>query len=205
MTIRRAVRLVCVTAVAIAAGGCASVTLAPDDLDAQAKRFRPQAGKANVYLTRTSPLGGAFLFQVFLDGKLAGSIAPNTYLLFEVEPGERRLAVTTPESQFVAGLTAAASESYFIEVMPVLGMMNPRAELVALAPEEGRKAVLDTKRAADLLNAASQPRTDLTRPEVKRQEPVQEGIRFRSQGAGTEDKGVVRGYECLSRFCPDTR
>lgn len=73
-----------VVVVALTLCGCAATTpMMPERADVAAKRFMPTPHKTNLYITRTSNLGFAILFKLYLDGELAGSIAPNTYLLFE--------------------------------------------------------------------------------------------------------------------------
>lgn len=177
----------------VAAAGCATVSLVPEELDAKAKRFSPSPQKANLYVTRQVALGGAHLFQIFLDGKLAGSIASGTYLLFEVDPGVRQVAVVGQESQHAVTVAAAAGENHFLDVSPLIGWIAPRAELVLLPAAEGKTVVAGAKRAEDFVNAAppvAKMRTAPVEPDVT---PQGANIRFRSQGAGTTDKGVARG------------
>jgi hypothetical protein len=149
---RKSIRcLAAMCAVSFVASGCASVSLTPEALDVEAKRFAPPERKANIYVTRTSPFAGAVLFQIYLNGRIAGSIAQDTYLLFEVEPGSHQLAVMTPESQHIVVVTAAANDSHFVEAIPRVGFMQARAELQPQTKEEGKRAVLQSKR-AELLN-----------------------------------------------------
>lgn len=122
----------------------------PASLDTDAKRFSPPPDKANLYLTRTSSLGVAVLFQVYLDGKLAGSVAPDTYLLFEVEPGKHQVSVITEESQAALTVDAAPGGNYFVNVVPKFGWQHARAGLEELARDDGVKAVREAKRAEGL-------------------------------------------------------
>ena len=148
---QRLIRLAGLIVVVLAIGGCAAtVPLMPQTLDEEAKRFAPSPEKTNIYLTRRSSLGMAVLFQVHLDGKLAGSIAPETYLLFEVEPGKHQIAVITQESQDAMTISAGRGENYFVDVVPKFGWRHARAALEELSQEEGRKAVQNAKRAEPL-------------------------------------------------------
>lgn len=132
--------------------GCAAtVPIMPDDLDASAEQFAPPADKANLYITRISDMGMAVLFQVRLDGELVGSIATDTYLLFEVEPGQHKVSVITPESQALHRVDAQPGNNYFVDVVPKMGWAAARAELVQLTDEEGRKAVVEAARAEPLV------------------------------------------------------
>jgi Protein of unknown function (DUF2846) len=138
-------------AAVLATSGCAAtVSLMPEALDAEAKRFTPPPDKANLYLTRTSNLGMAVLFQVHLDGKLAGAVAPGTYLLFDVEPGKHQISVLTQESQATLTINAASGANYFVNVEPKFGWQHARAGLEELTREDGQKAVREAKRAESL-------------------------------------------------------
>lgn len=182
----------------VAVAGCATVSLLPEELDAKAKGFAPPPQKANLYVTRQVALGGAYLFQIFLDGKLAGSIASGTYLLFEVEPGNRQVAVVGQESQHAVTVAVAAGENHFLDVSPLIGWIAPRAELVLLPASEGKTVVAGAKRAEDFVNVAAPPakvRAAPAQPDAN--------IRFQSQGSGAGDKGVERGWmECGNQICP---
>jgi hypothetical protein len=123
----------------------------PEAMDAEGKRFSPPPGKANLYVTRTTFLAGAVLFQVHLDGRLAGSIAPNTYLLLDVDPGKHQVLVTTPESQNAVTVNVNAGDNHFFEVTPAMGWMHARAEIQPLPEDEGKKAVQGSKRADVIL------------------------------------------------------
>jgi hypothetical protein len=196
-------RLGCMAAVALA--GCASVSLAPDELDARAKLFSLPPQKANIYVTRQFAPGSVHLYQVFLDGKLAGSIAPITYLMFEVEPGNHQVVVTGQESQHAVTVAVTAGESQFLDVELGLGWMVPRAELVLMSPKDGRAVVEGAKRAEDLLAVTAAPAKPRSVAEELDARPQGENIRFQSQGAGTTDRGIARGWmECGNAPCPKT-
>jgi hypothetical protein len=142
---------VIVVASILVAGCAATVPVMPDHLDATAKEFSPPAGKANLYITRTDGLGIAVLFKVHLDGKLVGSIAADTYLLFEVEPETNQVAVITEESQDALEIDVEAGKTYFIDVVPKWGWKHARAGLNQLTEENGKAAVRGAKRAKPLI------------------------------------------------------
>jgi hypothetical protein len=145
------VSLLFVVVVVLALSGCATVPRMPERADVAAKRFSPPPHKANLYIIRPNRLAYAVLFQVYLNGKLAGSIATNTYFLFEVEPGKHQIVVVTGESHSVVTMDLRDGENYFIDVIPKFGLIHARAELKKLSPEEGRKAVMGTKRIEPLM------------------------------------------------------
>lgn len=139
---------------AVALSGCAATvpTMSPER-DMSAEKFKPPNGEAHIYVTRTSTLAFAVLYQVHFDQELAGSIAPNTYLLFEVAPGEHEVAVLTQESQASKTVAVTEGENAFVDVVPKIGWAAARAELRLLEPDEGRKAVKQGDRAKVLGDA----------------------------------------------------
>ena len=61
--------------------GCASVPMTSAALDSEAKKFIAEHGKANIYVNRGGELGRSSVFPTLLDGRIVGSLAPNTYLI----------------------------------------------------------------------------------------------------------------------------
>ena len=132
--------------------GCvATVAMMPETLDVEAKRFSPPPDKANIYVVRPSYVAGsAVLIQVYLDGKILGSVAEGTYLLFEVDPGANKIEVITKENQDAVTLNTEAGENYFVFAVSQWGWWTARAGLIELDEEDGRKAVEESKRAQPL-------------------------------------------------------
>ncbi len=130
--------------------GCASVPMAPQDMDVAAKRFKPPEGKANIYVIRRSALGFAVIFQVIVDGKIRGAIAYNTYLLFPENPGKHTVAVLTGENMQAVTLNTEAGRNYFLEVGAKMGWWSAQAWIEPLDREKGREAVLETSRTQQL-------------------------------------------------------
>ncbi len=128
--------------------GCASIPLAPKEMDLAAKRFEPPEGKANIYVTRTSGIGGHLLHLV-VDGKFIGSIAYNTYFLFEVDPGTHTVAVLSINMEFVT-LGTEAGQNYFLAVGARMGLVAGQSWIEPLDDEEGREAVLETSLGQEL-------------------------------------------------------
>ena len=132
--------------------GCAATTeLATPEADAAAKTFIPVEGTANIYVTRKNQFtGSAVLFQVIVDGRVKGGIAPGTYHLATVDPGRHSVSVTTMENQSSQTIDAVAGESYFFEVKPKMGMMAARAEIIPMTKDEGKVAIAENSLAKDL-------------------------------------------------------
>ncbi len=134
--------LVSAVAVLLFAGCAASVDLAAPERDQAAKTFVPAEGQANIYVTRKEQFtGSAVLFQLVVDQRVIGGIAPGTYHLVTVAPGHHTVSVTTAENQSTEELEAAAGESYFFEVKPKMGWVAARAEVTRLSDADGRAAV----------------------------------------------------------------
>ena len=133
------------------AGCAATVTMAPPAEDAAAKQFAPASNQANIYVAREDKFtGSAVAFEFLLDGRGAGSLAPGTFLLLEVEPGEHVLSSTGAENQEVVRLTAEAGKNYFYQVEPKMGWVKARLAITQLDDDAGRALVLQTSLAQDL-------------------------------------------------------
>ncbi len=144
-------KCVCVAVILMISGCMATVAMMPETLDVEAKRFSPPPDKANIYVVRTSSaVGGAVLIEVYLDGKIRGSVASGTYLLFEVDPGANQIAVITKENQDAVTLNTEAGKNYFVFAISQWGWWTARAGLLELNGEDGRKAVALSKRAQPL-------------------------------------------------------
>lgn len=127
--------------------GCASVPMTTSSLDSAAKQFAPEPGKASIYINRGGGMGTAIVFQTILDGRIIGALAPHTYQLLSVTPGEHTLAVTGVENVQQQKVIAEAGKNYFFNVSVSMGWVSGHAHLDPVTQEQGRKQVLDSKRA----------------------------------------------------------
>ena len=144
---------VCLCAVAIlfVSGCAATVELASAEEDEAAKIFIPPQGDANIYVTRKSEFkGSAVLFQVVVDGRIEGEIAPGTYHVVSVEPGPHSVSVTTLQNQSIQQIDVVAGENYFFDVRPKWGLADARADVVQLTESDGRAAIAKNSLAQDL-------------------------------------------------------
>jgi len=147
---------VCLCAVAILfVSGCAATTatveLASAGEDEAAKSFISPQGEANIYVTRKSEFkGSSVLFQVVVDGRVEGAIAPGTYHVAPVEPGPHSVSVMTMENQSIQQFfDAVAGENYFFEVKLKTGWLLPKVEVVQLTESDGRAAIAENSLAQD--------------------------------------------------------
>jgi hypothetical protein len=149
MVIRRR-PFVWLCACAVLLAGCATVPMAAVSQDIDAKKFAPPPGQAHVYVFRGRGLGMALAFQVILDGKVVGSIAPDTYHLMAVDPGDHTIAASSNENAKLIRFRAAAGQNYFFEIDVRMGWVSGRVGLEQVDEEAGRRGVLDAKRAESL-------------------------------------------------------
>jgi hypothetical protein len=132
--------------VASLASGCASVPMASLDDDAKAKSFAVKEGKSNIYVYRNESFGGAIPITVALNGKVAGQTGPQTYFLFEVDPGAHEVS-SIAENNSLLKLNAEAGKSYFVWQEVKMGMWMARSLLQQVDDAAGRKGVAECKRA----------------------------------------------------------
>jgi len=126
----------------------ATVPLTTKELDAEGKLFSPPNDKANLYVVRGSGLAAhGVLFQVIMDGEIIGAVAPATYLLIEVEPGNHKVSVIAEQNQELVEVEAETRRNYFVEVRPKVGLTSGHVSVVALDDTTGRALVEKTKRA----------------------------------------------------------
>jgi hypothetical protein len=119
-------------------------------LDAEAKNFASPPGRANVYVYRNGGIGMALAFQIVLDGKIVGSVAPDTYHLIAVEPGDHAVAASSNENSKLVRFHAEAGRNYFFEVEVKMGWASGRVGLEQVDETQGRKGVQGAKRAESL-------------------------------------------------------
>jgi hypothetical protein len=121
-------------------------------LDAEAKTFTPEPGKASIYVNRGGGVGTAVTVQTLLDGRVVGSLAPYTFQVLSVTPGPHVLTTGGgAESVEQQKITAEAGRNYFFKLSLSMGWALPRVHLRPMEEREGRAAVLDSKR-ADAMN-----------------------------------------------------
>lgn len=129
-----------------ALSGCASVPMASTEADVSAKQFLPTKGHSNIYLYRNETIGAAVAMTVSLDGKVMGKMGPQTYFLWEVAPGKHEIASHTENT---AKITIDAKEGryHYVWQEVKMGMWQPGSQLQEMSEAEGRKGVLECRRA----------------------------------------------------------
>ena len=131
--------------------GCATVPMASADLDSSAKTFAPAEGKANIYVARgMGYFGGAINFQIAVDGKLIGNIAPGTYFLISCDPGSHVVVAISQYNTEKAKLDVQENSNYFYDVGWHMGLITGKVAIKQIDEEEGKKLVQRCKRAESL-------------------------------------------------------
>lgn len=128
--------------------GCAAVPMASMEADASAKQFQPKKGYSNIYLYRNETFGAAIAMTVSLNGKVMGKTGSQTYFLWEVPPGRYEIASHTENTAKIA-INTQEGRNHYVWQEVKMGLWQPRSQLHEMSEEDGRKAVLECKRAIE--------------------------------------------------------
>lgn len=129
--------------VSLLATGCASVPMATQDSDAQAKQFRVSSGKSRIYVYRNENIGGAMKIVITLDGKVVGSTAPKTYFALDVSPGKHDLSCVA-ENTAPLSVNAPSGKPVFVWQEMKMGALSARCALNLVSDADGRAGVLES-------------------------------------------------------------
>jgi hypothetical protein len=97
--------------------------------------------KATIVIYRHLSIGGAIVFNTYLDNKLIGQTKWKSYFVTTTEPGEHVL-ITSAENNSCAKITLEAGKVYYITTIPTIGVMKARVITSASDPmqfEEQKK------------------------------------------------------------------
>ena len=128
---------------------CAQVPLASEQQRNAASGFRPQPGKAGVYVFReTGFVGSAIAYFVYVDGRLLGICGNGMFLYAEIDPG--RHILSTDLTQFRdTSINVESGRVYFVRLSAYLQLsVGSPAPLRSVSQEEGRRGVTKCKQAA---------------------------------------------------------
>jgi hypothetical protein len=126
--------------------GCASVPMTSSEDDAKAKLFSAKPDKSTIFVYRNESFGSAIVMTVSLNGKVAGQTGPQTYFVWEADPGSHEIASHT-ENVSTLKLTTEAGKTYYVWQEVKMGAFMARSLLQQVDEETGRKGVLECKRA----------------------------------------------------------
>jgi hypothetical protein len=125
-------------------GGCASVKMADESQDAQAKTFQVAPDKAHIYVYRNESMGAGVKMPVALNGKPVGQTVAKSYLMLSVPAGQQTL-VSSAENDSVLKLTAEAGKNYFVWQEVKVGFIKARNSLQVVDDQTGRAGVAESK------------------------------------------------------------
>ena len=124
--------------------GCASVPMAPMDIDAKAKEFSPEPNKASLYVYRNENFGAAIPMTVSVNGKTLGQTAAQTYFRLNIMPGQYTVESYT-ENVSSLPLSVEAGKNYFVWQEVKMGMWAARSMLQQVDESTGRAGVVESK------------------------------------------------------------
>lgn len=120
---------------------CASAPPASTAQSVDAKTFVAPLGKARVYVVRRGVIGTAILFQVSIDGRIAGSLPTRSFLAQDVDPGKHNVSVFAPGNQESVVIAAETGRAYFVHVELSKTSLATKAVVEQVYENEGRKLV----------------------------------------------------------------
>ena len=136
----------CTAATLVSSVSCQPMERAPDNQDAEAKKFAPAVDQARLYVVRPSIVGGRYAWTIQVDGKSIGAVAEHTFLLLTLDPGRHEIAVVAGENRHALVVEAGAGEIRFVEVVSRLGWTQSKAEVRSAEHGAGEAAVLGSRR-----------------------------------------------------------
>jgi hypothetical protein len=137
---RAGLMYILVVALSLTISACASVPLAPPEMDMKAKNMAAPKDKALVYLYRNESMGGAVKLTVNVDGRYAGQTAAKTYFMWLLPPGKHEFTSIAEDTTKV-NLDARAGETYYLWQEVKMGLWGPRSNLQIVDKTTGKKGV----------------------------------------------------------------
>jgi hypothetical protein len=141
---RTSLMLILAGAMLMLVSACASVPMAPPEMDMKAKNMSAPKDKALVYLYRNESMGGAVKMTVNVDGRFAGQTASKTYFMWLLTPGKHEFASIT-ENTSTLNLDAKAGETYYIWQEVKMGAWAARSNLQLVDKAKGKNGVEESK------------------------------------------------------------
>ena len=141
-------RCLFVMALALLLPACASVPMATAYVDAVGKRFMPPPpGQGALYVYREGVLGAAVKMSVWEGHRTLGTLAHDTWLRVDLDPGQYVIRCTGGENGDSAVVQLGPGEIRFVDLTWRFGLMVPRCGALETNADKGRPAVLAGRRA----------------------------------------------------------
>lgn len=136
-----------VAAVSVLLTGCFSVPVqyGSDEADAVAKNFDTKPGVGKVYAFRDEIFGKAYGLTLYIDDKLIGDFAAQTYSVFELPAGSYDFMSRTPEAISNINLEVLPNTISYVWLEMKMGWMYPRVKLQEVDAKRGQEGVKDSK------------------------------------------------------------
>jgi len=129
--------------------GCATVPLATDEQDNQAKQFKTSMEHSTIYLVTGASefilAGSHNVFNVSVDGQDATGLAQWTYTVVTVPGGKHTVRVQGPENQSKLVLDTVPGTVVMVQVRVTPGWMSGRADLIIVDEVRGKELVQKSK------------------------------------------------------------
>lgn len=115
---------------------------------AEAVKFSPPAGKANLYIIRREAyLGCAFNIGISLDSQQIGSLQTGSFLLKTISPGNHILSSFTQGETATKTFKASAGQNVFYDIKGDMGFFWMGTSIHKISDEDAKAAVRRCKRA----------------------------------------------------------
>jgi len=126
---------------------CAGGPAAPPQADQEAKRFdQPAPGKGALYIYRPGWFGMARSVDVAIAGGASAQLGSNTYVRLEGPPGPVEVNCKVGDKTDSRQIDMQDGQTRFAEVSMTVGWWSPGCEVAEVPPDQGRPAVLISKR-----------------------------------------------------------
>lgn len=188
--------------------GCASVPMAPMDLDTKAKEFSPAPNKASLYIYRNENFGAAIPMTVSVNGKTLGQTAAQTYFRLNIMPGKYSVESHT-ENVSSLPLSVEVGKNYFVWQEVKMGMWSARSLLQQVDENTGRAGVTESKLIASSVSdndwapldtpVATPPASQAPSSDSATQK-LRELQNLRKDGVITEDEFQKKKQQLLEKF-----
>ncbi len=133
----------------VALGGCATVPMGSAQDDQEGKRFdQPAPDKGALYIYRSGWMGSARAIDVAIVGGSTAELATNTYLRLEGPPGAIGIDCRIGDKTNAGQVQITDGQTRYVEVSMKVGLWMPGCEVAEVSPDQGRAAVLASRRVA---------------------------------------------------------
>lgn len=127
-------------------GGCATVPMASNEKDAEAKEFQmPPEGKSGLYIFRDSFVGQALKKTLTVDGEVIGESAPDVYFYKILNAGTHTISTESEFSPNDLIIDTESKKNYFVENYMKMGVFVGGADLKQVNETEGMERVSKLK------------------------------------------------------------